>query len=208
MNLTHYFLTYSIPENPAFFGFDIPENPALFEFDIPNPSKEFHSVDRLIGHQMTEAPIVTSSDTNHDKDKSKSINSKVEKKFHCTICDYFSSSETNLSRHTRKHTGDKPFECHVCDKRFARTDHLKKHLQVHGKLLPFNCSVCNREFSLKHKKDAHETKCELRFGCGCCNYRTADLIKLRKHVERHTINPYSSFNHQIITNINTCIATI
>lgn len=110
---------------------------------------------------------------------------KIPKSFPCTLCKYISSNETNLVRHTRKHTGEKPFGCHICDKRFARTDHLKSHLQTHGRLLPFYCKICRRQFSLKHKKDAHENNCQALGFKHQRNFKTPQFVKFTNHSVKH-----------------------
>ena len=36
-----------------------------------------------------------------------------------------------LTRHMRKHSGDKPYKCDSCEKRFSRSDHLQLHAKRH-----------------------------------------------------------------------------
>ena len=36
-------------------------------------------------------------------------------KFSCGECEYSSKYKSHLTRHTRKHTGERPFKCDKCD---------------------------------------------------------------------------------------------
>ena len=36
-----------------------------------------------------------------------------------------------MTRHLRKHSGDKPYNCDKCDKSFSRSDHLQLHAKRH-----------------------------------------------------------------------------
>lgn len=43
---------------------------------------------------------------------------------------FFSKDE--LTRHLRKHSGDRPYKCDKCDKKFSRSDHLQLHSKRHS----------------------------------------------------------------------------
>ena len=46
-------------------------------------------------------------------------------------CTWRFARSDELTRHYRKHTGDKPFKCTVCDRAFSRSDHLSLHMKRH-----------------------------------------------------------------------------
>lgn len=60
-------------------------------------------------------------------------------------CTWRFARSDELTRHYRKHTGDKPFKCHVCDRAFSRSDHLSLHMKRHwgkcGISYGFICSI-------------------------------------------------------------------
>lgn len=55
-----------------------------------------------------------------------------DKTFQCELCFRFFSTNSNLSKHKKKH-GDKKFACEVCNKMFYRKDvmldHQRRHLE-------------------------------------------------------------------------------
>lgn len=55
-----------------------------------------------------------------------------DKTFQCEMCFRFFSTNSNLSKHKKKH-GDKKFACEICNKMFYRKDvmldHQRRHLE-------------------------------------------------------------------------------
>ncbi|KAJ8306077.1 hypothetical protein KUTeg_016622 [Tegillarca granosa] len=46
-------------------------------------------------------------------------------------CGWKFARSDELTRHYRKHTGDRPFQCHLCERAFSRSDHLSLHMKRH-----------------------------------------------------------------------------
>jgi uncharacterized Zn-finger protein len=46
-------------------------------------------------------------------------------------CGWKFARSDELTRHTRKHTGDRPFQCRLCERAFSRSDHLSLHMKRH-----------------------------------------------------------------------------
>ncbi|KAL5627378.1 hypothetical protein BROUX41_003531 [Berkeleyomyces rouxiae] len=79
-----------------------------------------------------KSPGGTSSSDHEDEGPKRKRSKKRPHKFYCT--DYppctlsFTRSE-HLSRHIRRHTGERPFTCH-CNRSFTRLDNLRQHAQT------------------------------------------------------------------------------
>ena len=67
----------------------------------------------------------------------------VPGQYYCFICEKDFRRPDILSRHTRRHTGEKPFKCEDCGRFFSRSDHLRTHRRTHTDEKPYHCCVCN-----------------------------------------------------------------
>lgn len=61
------------------------------------------------------------------------FHSSGEKPYQCSWegCSWKFARSDELTRHYRKHTGQKPYECLLCQRAFSRSDHLALHMKRH-----------------------------------------------------------------------------
>ncbi|XP_031632788.1 zinc finger protein 135-like [Contarinia nasturtii] len=176
--------------------------------EVKTENNEKKSEDGSSGHQQSGAPkrsvdkdeqkATTSkgkATTGNDGCKGKRYNDKkdqaaakpIGKKHECPMCEYSSSTKSNLKRHIVTHTGEKPFSCTLCPKRFNRKHRLQYHMKTHVNEFLFSCSNCLQGFSTSNEQMEHEADCKVkRYECfSCKKYSTLHKHCLKRHMQMH-----------------------
>ncbi|GMR50858.1 hypothetical protein PMAYCL1PPCAC_21053, partial [Pristionchus mayeri] len=90
-------------------------------------------------------------------------NDPNRQQFWCNFCKKDFRRPDILSRHMRRHTGEKPFQCDRCHRYFSRSDHLRTHRRTHTDEKPYACSLCSyaarrRDVLTRHMATRHQAK--------------------------------------------------
>ncbi|KAL9892210.1 uncharacterized protein ACN2A1_007876 [Glossina fuscipes fuscipes] len=119
--------------------------------------------------------------------KSKKIYN-YDKKFLCTICGLPCQSQSALTIHVRRHTGEKPFKCDLCDRAYARLYDVQIHRRSHTGEKPYKCTVCEKAFKRSNKLKIHmRTHTNERpYKCPHCERSFKQSKDLNIHIRTHT----------------------
>ncbi|XP_031639862.1 zinc finger protein 84-like [Contarinia nasturtii] len=112
---------------------------------------------------------------------------KIQKRFHCKVCEYSSNRKWNFNVHMRTHSGVKQYRCDICPKAFTSMQNLKNHKMAHTEQVPFHCRGCLSGFPQKAGRDAHEKVCKKRrYECHICKkFNNLNKNHLEMHMRKH-----------------------
>jgi len=132
----------------------------------------------------------------------------------CTICHKRFTTKSQLTSHSKRHTGDYEYLCFQCEKRFSSRGGLRGHMNIHtgkykctecGKCYkdchslavhrrshsgekPFECTVCSRRFTRPHDLVVHSRihSGEKPYKCLVCEKAFGQYSHLQSHMRVHT----------------------
>ncbi|XP_035522975.1 PR domain zinc finger protein 15 isoform X1 [Morone saxatilis] len=129
-----------------------------------------------------------------------------DKTFQCDICSRFFSTNSNLSKHKKKH-GEKLYSCEICNKMFYRKDVMQEHHRRHGvgpkhmkreeleangeegtkyRKEPSPCPICGKVFSCRSNMNKHLlTHGDKKYTCEICARKFFRVDVLRDHIHVH-----------------------
>ncbi|XP_035663253.1 zinc finger protein 567-like [Branchiostoma floridae] len=108
------------------------------------------------------------------------------KRYVCEVCGFNTTHARYLTKHAKRHSGEKPFLCGECGYRARYKYQLVEHMRTHTGEKPFRCKECDYRTAYKGDISKH-MRChtdERPYSCQDCDYRTKVRSDLAKHM-RH-----------------------
>lgn len=110
-----------------------------------------------------------------------------ERPFPCNYCPKVFKNLSNLTIHTRSHTGFKPYICEICQKGFTQSGNLVHHLRIHSGSRPYKCPICERGFTQPGNLGNHMRlhNQEKPFRCHICDRSFTQSSNLNSHIRNN-----------------------
>ena len=113
--------------------------------------------------------------------------------FLCKLCDYSTTTKTNLGEHKKTHLPENSmYKCRIdgCIFKAKTKNHMKTHNEAKHKGMRYNCHLCDyqtayrkdlgRHLEGKHKSGASP----FAWPCNICHFRGMDTTELQIHVNK------------------------
>ena len=193
-------LTYDETPTEIYMDIDIPEMSEREEMDLVTSLVgsfpfNFHETETLDKDEADEILELLNS-----SEGAPGPGGKMKKKYICNGCEYSADTKTHLTRHMRKHTGERPFACNFvgCEYRARQESNLIKHIRTHTGERPFACNFVGCDYravsssSLNGHKRTHTGERPHPCDFVGCTYRASNTTHLKNH--KRTIHKIGKSN--------------